>query len=357
MTEAMQMVRNTLGEDAIIVATREEQGGKAVRVTAAIDPASYDERDFGAQDRSAGKRVPAFEVGGRTQAATAETWLQYDEEQDESAVAEEITDAMLRHAVPEDVMDHILSCATVIGFEQSGVALVAAIEHLFQFTPLPTTPQNKPLLFVGPPGSGKTLAVAKVATRATMNGLTVGVITTDTVRAGGVEQLQAFTRLLRIDLKKADNPLALRDEISALHACDQILIDTAGINPFHTDDIKILARLIGAGDLTPTLVLPAGLDAEESGETARVFSTIGVSSLLPTRMDVARRLGGLLSAAHHGGMHFSEGSNTARIAEGLFTLTPKTLSQLLMPAAFRGHSSATREKHTAPSPHKTGTRQ
>ena len=39
MTEAMQMVRDTLGEDAIIVATREEKGGKAVRVTAAIDPA------------------------------------------------------------------------------------------------------------------------------------------------------------------------------------------------------------------------------------------------------------------------------------------------------------------------------
>ena len=39
MTEAMQMVRETLGEDAIIVATREEKGGKAVRVTAAVEPA------------------------------------------------------------------------------------------------------------------------------------------------------------------------------------------------------------------------------------------------------------------------------------------------------------------------------
>ena len=40
MTEAMQMVRENLGEDAIIVATREENGGKAVRVTAAVDDTS-----------------------------------------------------------------------------------------------------------------------------------------------------------------------------------------------------------------------------------------------------------------------------------------------------------------------------
>ena len=35
MVEAMRLVRDALGDDAIIVATREEEGG--VRLTAAID--------------------------------------------------------------------------------------------------------------------------------------------------------------------------------------------------------------------------------------------------------------------------------------------------------------------------------
>lgn len=69
MTEAMQMIRDTLGEDAIIVATREEKGGKAVRVTAAIDPNDYNER---------ASKSPAFETHGNRQPASAETWLQYD---------------------------------------------------------------------------------------------------------------------------------------------------------------------------------------------------------------------------------------------------------------------------------------
>ncbi len=325
------MVRETLGEDAVIVATRDEKGGKAVRVTAAIDPSDYDERNYGSQ----AFKDPAFETHGRNGPTAAETWLQYDDEEDESAVAEVITDAMLRHAVPEDVMDQILSCATVIGFDEPGVALVASIEHLFHFTPMPVKAAKAPLVFVGPPGSGKTLAVAKAAARAAMNGLKVGVISTDTVRAGGLEQLRAFTTLLQIDLKKAEDTKALRDQIQALRGCDQILIDTAGTNPFDTDQVKILAKMIGCTETTPYLVMPGGLDAEESGEMGRVFATIGAHTLLPTRVDIARRLGGLLSAAHHGGMSFADASNTPRVADGFISLNPRNLSKLIMPASFR----------------------
>ena len=342
------MVRDTLGEDAIIVATREEKGGKAVRVTAAIDPSDYDDSRFGA---------PAFETHGREAPSSADTWLQYDDEDEEAAVAEEITDAMLRHAVPEDVMDQILSCATVVGFEQPGVAMIAAIEHLFEFSPLPQQAMNKAMLFCGPPGSGKTLAVAKTAARGVMNGLKVGVISTDTVRAGGIEQLAAFTKLLRINIQKAETPAQLAQTIEALRGCDQILIDTAGMNPFNTEDIKRLAKLIGASDIEPYLVLPGGMDAEESGEMGRVFATIGVHTLVPSRIDMARRLGGLLSAAHHGGMNFADASNTPKVADGLLSLNPKTLSKLLMPAAYREEPSYDSGTAQRPMKRRTGTRQ
>ena len=97
--------------------------------------------------------------------------------------------------------------------------------------------------------------------------------------------------------------------------------------------------LIGAADIHPYLVLPGGMDAEESGEMGRVFSTIGVHTLVPSRIDMARRLGGLLSAAHHGGMRFADASNTPKVADGLISLNPKTLSRMLMPAAYREEES------------------
>jgi flagellar biosynthesis protein FlhF len=328
MTEAMQMVRETLGEEAIIVPTREEKGGKAVRVTAAVEP--------------------AFELN-RHGAAPAEDWLQYDAEEEEFAVAEELTEVMLRHGVPEDVMDQILSCATVVGLENPAIALVASIEHLFHFRPLPQKAHKKPVIMVGPPGSGKTLAVAKMAARAAMNGLKTAVITTDAVRAGGVEQLSAFTKLLQINLKKAASPQDLSSILKDVRGYDQVLIDSPGINPFNSEDIRTLAKLIGADDIEPYLVLPAGIDAEESGEMARAFAALGVHTLIPTRIDIARRLGGILSAAHHGSFAFGDASNTARVADGLLSLTPQSLAKLLMP----GTDSQSKSRPA----HRTGTRQ
>lgn len=330
MTEAMQMVRDMLGEDAVIVATREERGGAGgVHVTAAVEP--------------------AFELN-KNGAAESNDWLQYDDEQDEFAVAEELTEVMLRHNVPEDVMDNVISCATVIGMENPGIALIAAIEHLFNFRPLPVKAHNKAIMMVGPPGAGKTIAVAKMAARSAMNGLSVGVVSCDTVRAGGVEQLQSFTNLLNIDLKKAASAKELQAVLASMRGVDQILIDSPGINPFSTDDIKTLARFLNSDGIDPYLVMPAGIDAEEAGEMARAFATLGVNTLIPTRVDMARRLGSILAAAHSGSLALADASNTPKVADGLFSLTPKSLATLLMPGAYSQHSSA-----AAPHRRKTGT--
>lgn len=318
------MVRETLGEDAVIVATREERGGAAVRVTAAIDP--------------------AFEVAGAKEAARADEWLQYDDEQDDSAVAEELTDAMLRHNTPEDVMDNIISCATVVGMENTGVALVAALEHLFVFRPLPRKAYKKALMMVGPPGAGKTLVAAKLAARSVMSGLKVAVISTDTVRAGGIEQLAAFTKLLKIKLKTATNPNELHQMLGELRSYDQIIIDTAATNPFDTNDVKALAQMIGSEAVEPLLVLPAGIDAYEAGEMARVFSTIGAHTLVPTRIDMARRMGSILAAAHSGNMALADAGNTPKVANGLSSLTPETFAKLLMPSAYRESSARGQQK-------------
>lgn len=313
MTEAMQMVREAMGEDAIIVATGEERGSKGVRVTAAIEP--------------------AFEIQSNT--TERQDWLQYDDESERFAVAEQITDALLRHSVPEDVTDHIISCVTIMGIDEPGLALISAIEQLFNFRPLPVSSLKKPVMMVGPPGSGKTLAVAKMAARGAMSGLNIAVISTDTMRAGGVEQLEAFTKLLKIDLKKAKSPEELRIIVDSLQTFDQVLIDTSGLNPFSTDDVRMLARLVSYSSARPVLVLPGGIDADESGEMARVFSAIGVGELLSTRIDIARRLGGLLAAAHRGSLSLSDASNTPKVAQGLAPMTPKSLARLLMPGAFR----------------------
>lgn len=313
MAEAMQLVREALGEDAIIIATREEQGGKSVRVTAAVEE----------------ERSIAFDLN---KGATADDWLQYDdEEENDDNLTEALIDVMLKHVVSEEVMDQVVSCAGMMGVEDPHVALVGAFDTLFNFTPLPQKAYKKALMFVGPPGAGKTLSLVKQATRCVMEDLDVAIITTDTSRAGGLEQLQAFTKLLQIDLHRARNATELAKTLKEIGPKDQILIDTAGFNPFDSADMKELAQLIAAGDIEPVLVLPAGFDSTESGETARVFAALGARRLLPTRLDIARRLGGIASAAHQGGLSFSDAGTAAQVADGLTPLTPRVLANYFMP--------------------------
>ncbi len=340
MTEAMNMVRETLGEDAIIVATREERGGKAVRVTAAIE-----------EDYAQSRRSPAFELGAGEEPASAESWLQYDEEEQEAAIAEELTEIMLRHSVPEDVTDMILSCATLAGLEQPHIALIAALEHLFGFRPLPKRAHKKPLVAVGPPGAGKTLGIAKMAARGILNDLNVAVITTDTVRAGGTEQLAAFTKILNIPLRKARNGAELKARLDESRGADQILIDTGGANPFDKSEMNMLAKLLSAADCDPILVMPAGIDAEESGDIARAYAALGVRWMMPTRLDIARRFGGLLQAAQSGGMAFSDASNTPQVANGLAAMTPRDLCALLT----SWEPSSRKSQNQSPPQSRTGT--
>jgi flagellar biosynthesis protein FlhF len=322
--EAMSMVKSSLGEDAIIVATREENNGKSVRVTAAIEKNDYIHEEF---DEN------LYEDN-----VLAEDWFEADQIEDEHALIEKLTDVLLSHSVPEDITDQILSCATIIGLERIDFALKAALEHLFAFQPIPDQNKGSCYLLVGPPGAGKTLLTAKLAARNILEGKKASIITTDTIRAGGIEQLSAFTKILKINLERAVDAYELKDCIdSAQSKADNIYIDTGSVSPYDKNEIKELARLTAVTSLEPLLVMPAGLDPEESADLARAYSSLGIKYMIPTRLDFARRLGGILSAAHYGSLILAEASHTSQVANGIIPLSPGKLAEFLLPKHQRGN--------------------
>lgn len=324
MTEAMRQVRDALGDDAVIIATRDENGGKTVRVTAAIEHVDNLPDPYPKDYEPIAKREKAMFSNDR------DDYLQYDSEDDfEGQLTEELTDVMLRHVVPNDVMDNILATAAMTGLGNAEFALAAALDHLFAFNPLPTK-TKKAMMLVGPPGVGKTLMVAKMATQAVMNDMNVAVVTTDTVRAGGVEQLQAFTKILGISLQKAKTREELKLILNQTKDFDLVLIDTAGTNPHDPDDMARIARLADAGKIEPVLALTAGMDADESAEIARSFALLGVQRMLATRLDVARRLGGLLSGAQKGGLSFCDISFTPKVTDGIAKMDASTMAMFLI---------------------------
>jgi len=327
MADAMDLVRSILGDDAIIVATREEADG--VRVTAAVEegrPLPQQSKPAPADDRA--EQAATLAILSEAVASVRETEAPAALPAD---VVEEVSDGLYRTGVPARIAEKLIKSIEGLSATDPIVALAAGLSGMFRFEPLPTGKLKAPVALIGPPGSGKTLAIAKLATRAVMAGHKVGLITTDTVRAGGVEQLASFARLLKVNLITVDDPATLADSLTVHRGCDQIWIDTAGRNPFDPEDLRELRMFLEAAAVDPVLVLAAGGDALETIEIAKAFRALGAKRLLLTRVDTSRRYGGLLGAAHDTEMAFCDISETAKVAAGLKALAPVALAQMILP--------------------------
>ncbi len=298
--EAMQAVRTELGDDAIIVATRKSSDG-GVRVTAALEP------------RDADAAVP----GPFGTTATEET-------------VDFLRRALDYHGVPVKTTVRLLDTVRARDVEDKLLGLAAALDDAFRFAPLPDQRNPKPLMLIGPPGAGKTVSVAKLVARATLAGGRVNVATTDTMRAGGVQQLSAVTVVLGIEAVVADTPERLFVALNDLDPAPLTVIDTAGVNPFDRGALDRLGELAACAGAETVLVLPAGLDPREAAETARAFRALEPTRLLCARLDAARRLGGLVAAAEAGRLAFSDAGTTASIAQGLSPLNPVGIARLLL---------------------------
>ena len=78
------------------------------------------------------------------------------------------------------------------------------------------------------------------------------------------------------------------------------------------------------------MVLPGGMDPAEAADLAAAYAAAGASQLVATRLDLARRLGGILAAAAAGRLALTEAGIGAGAADGLVPLTPTFLAERLL---------------------------
>jgi len=315
VSEAMELIRVEMGDDAIIISTQDDGPEGGAHVTAAIE-----------------------DIEPETETAIAKATEPETPQYSPTDVIEIILQSLNYHAVPPNLANRLSEAAWKNEVTTPTLALAEALESCFGFTPLSERADTEDIppgycscMLVGPPGAGKTITTAKLAARYAMAKRPIQVISTDTKRAGGIEQLSAFTRILGLDLKTADSVedlIALLEEIGQ----DQdVLIDTPGTNPYIDEESQSLAAFVQAADIKTALVLPAGGDTMESADMAREFASIGAKLLVVTRLDMARRLGGILAAADGAGPSLSDVSITASVAEGLSPINAVSLARLLMP--------------------------
>jgi len=313
MKEVMAQVRAAMGPDAIIVSMEHGKAGEGVRVTAASDSQAAPPRETGLPpgDDLSGPAAPSH----ATPVAAA-----FDPADIKAAIA--------HHGIPYELADRILSAA--MAFEGASVAdsLAHAFEALIGFAPLSLS-APRPLMLVGPPGAGKTVSAAKLAAEAVMNGVSLTLITTDSVKAGGAQQLSHYAGLMEVKAKIAESPDTLAEAAGTPCRSELTVIDSCGINPFDIREIENLVALLKAVDAEPVLVLPAGGDPLEMADIGEVFAQMGARRFIATRLDTARRYGGVLTAARGGRLALAALCRSPYIAEHLESPGPVGLARLI----------------------------
>jgi len=283
VSEAIELMQREMGAEAIVISTREPDGEQAARVTTAVEA------------------DPMVDLGPEE----AQAWSA-------SEVLDTVRQTLTFHGVPERPTGRLLAAAEDAGADEPLAAIASALDTAFAFAALPNATGRGPLMLVGLPGCGKTVATAKLAARASMAGRAVRVISTDTRRAGGIEQLAAFTRILGLDLVTAGEPAELVQALAEREAEELVYIDTPAVNPYNAREVDGLRRLIAAAEAEPLLVLAAGGDALEAA-------------------DHARRLGSLFAAADAALLEFAAVSATPNVANGLNRIDPAAMARLLLP--------------------------
>lgn len=316
--DVVTRVKEELGPDAIIVSTRTRRRGlrgTSVEVTAALDapelglevptaitqvqPLSVSHANsLSATHLRSPTAIQMMYGGAYGEPVTAETIEPLYSEL--RAIRDELTP--LRDSVSQgDIRSEIHALRQLIHRSQVAdsheTPSYSALERTVRAHHISTPSNARIIAVVGPTGVGKSTTLAKLAARrALLKGERVALVTTDTYRVGGEEQMRIFADLIGCPMFTVTDPKTLYEAVQRLDDYDSIFIDTASRlnHAKETEMVSAAIRYIAGAELH--LVVPAD---SRASQIDRWFHRVGddkVDRLLFTKVDEAFSLTQLVEA-------------------------------------------------------------
>ena len=197
--------------------------------------------------------------------------------------------------------------------------MLGLISRRLPICPIDPLEEAGVIALVGPTGAGKTTTIAKLAARyaAKHQARDVALVTTDTVRVGGREQLYSYGRELGIAVHEADSEAGLLQLLQRLQDYRLVLVDTAGLSQRDRALASQLHWLRAARQARTLLVLPANTHFSDLDEVVRRFQVARPQGVVLTKLDETSRLGSALSVVADHGLPLTWTTDGQRIPDDL----------------------------------------
>ena len=315
--EALALVRQELGPDALVLSTRLVSaagvrgwlGARVVEVTAAAD------REMSARRPEA---LPDRHSEPRLEAAAAPVSLPEWQ-------------ASLAARLCATGLDRALATEVAAGFPRwhrrnvSADALRRAIAERLG----PVSAGNEGWagvdVFVGPPGVGKTTTIAKIAAQERVrHGRRLTLIAADGFRVGAVEQLRLYADIIGAPFMTARTPEELAEALSVARGA--VLVDTAGRSPNDPEATRLFDVLAAQSEVRTHLVLPAAMGRRDAERAVSAFSGAAPARVVLTRVDEAESVAPLIGLLRERALPVSYLGTGQRVPEDLERATPAALA-------------------------------
>ncbi|NTW58594.1 MAG: flagellar biosynthesis protein FlhF [Nitrospirae bacterium] len=154
---------------------------------------------------------------------------------------------------------------------------------------------KKAVMLIGPTGVGKTTTIAKLAAQAVKAGKKAAIINLDTYRIGASEQARIYARILGIPLSTVTTTEEFLSTLAELSGTrDVVFVDTTGRSPRDLDYISGLAELCKTTvPMELHLLMSANTDDECMIEAYRSYRNLPIEYIAFTKIDEAVRYGAL----------------------------------------------------------------
>ena len=187
-------------------------------------------------------------------------------------------------------------------------------------------------VMVGPTGIGKTTTLAKMAAKCVLaHKLNVGVITLDTYRLAGAEQLREYTELLGVEMGIAFTEAEMEKYLDRFSDKDVIFIDTPGRSQYDHDGINDIRRKLGhEGMLGTLLVVPANVRQQDVEMIVKSYHSLGPKAIILTKTDETSCCDGVTLLQDVTGLPIVYVTDGQRVPEDIHEASPGLVASLVL---------------------------